>query len=133
MPVTRRFVPTVEWEDPRHLRGLRGERIALAYLTSCGWQVEAHRYRVGRHDVDLVATRRGVVAFVEVKARGSASFGSALEAIGWRKRRSIWRVAAVWRERRGRAGDSFRFDVVTVVESPGGEVVVEHVADAWRM
>ena len=43
----------------------------MAFLTSCGWQIEGHRFRLGHHDVDVVARRGPLVAFVEVKARGS--------------------------------------------------------------
>ena len=76
--------------------------------------------------------RRGpVVAFVEVKTRSSDAFGSALEAVGWRKRRAIAKVAEVWRLRHGRPGDAYRFDVVTVC-CEGSTRRVEHVADAWR-
>jgi putative endonuclease len=128
----RRFIPVEEWQDPRHQRGMAGERVALAFLTSCGWQVEAHRFRLGRHDVDLIVTRAPVVAFVEVKTRASDAFGSPLEAVNWEKRRSIARVAEVWRLRHGRPADEYRFDLVTVMRGSGG-VVVDHVEDAWRL
>ena len=127
----RRFIPVGDWRDPRHRRGLAGERLALAYLTSCGWQIEAHRFRAGRHDVDLVVRRGSLVAFVEVKTRSDETFGSPLEAIGWQKRRAITRAAEVWRLRHGRPGDEYRFDVVTVACS-GPERRVEHIVDAWR-
>lgn len=128
----RRFTPVDEWLDPRHRRGLTGERLALAYLTSCGWQIEAHRFRAGRHDIDLVARRGAVVAFVEVKTRAGDAFGSPLEAVGWRKRRAIGRAAEVWRLRHGRAGDEYRFDLVTI-GCAGSARRVEHIADAWRL
>jgi putative endonuclease len=128
----RRHIPVEEWEDPRHRRGVAGERLALAYLVSCGWLVEAHRFRLGRNDIDLIVRRGPVIAFVEVKTRVGAAFGSPLEAIGWQKRRTIARVAEVWRLRHGRAGDTYRFDVVTVVQAGEGNVI-EHVEDAWRL
>ncbi|HXE58210.1 MAG TPA: YraN family protein [Gemmatimonadales bacterium] len=129
---TRKFVPTREWEDERQLRGLAGERAAMAYLISCGWSIEAHRFRLGRHDIDLIARRGRVIAFVEVKTRRSAVFGEPVEAVGRRKREAIARVAELWRLRYGRPDDEYRFDLVAVWEAAGGGTRIEHVADAWR-
>jgi putative endonuclease len=128
----RRFVPVAEWEDPRQLLGLRGEQIAMAYLTSCGWEIEAHRFRLGKHDLDVVARRGSLVAFVEVKARSSGRFGAGGEAVGRRKRAALARVAEIWRLRFGRASDTYRFDLVEVDLSNQGSDGVEHYADAWR-
>ncbi|HEU4698129.1 MAG TPA: YraN family protein [Gemmatimonadales bacterium] len=129
----RRFRPMEEWEDPRHRAGLWGERVAMAFLTSCGWSIEAHRFRLGRHDVDVVARRGWTVAFVEVKTRRSDAFGSPFEAIGWEKRRVLARVAALWRLRHGQPGDVYRFDVIGIRRRPGQPPEVEHLADAWRL
>jgi putative endonuclease len=130
MALTRRFTPVSEWQDPRHLLGLEGERIAIGYLTACGWSLEAHRFRLGRHDVDLVIRKGSTVAFVEVKTRRSGVCGSGLEAVGWRKQRDIARVASVWVLRHGRPADEYRFDLVAV--GAGRWPAIEHVADAWR-
>lgn len=132
MSATRRFTPVAEWEDARHLLGLHGERIAIAFLTSCGWSLEAHRFRLGRHDVDLIVRKRDLVAFVEVKTRRSASCGTPLEAVSRRKQQDIARVASVWVLRQGRPGDQYRFDLLAVQDTPGGSPAVEHIPDAWR-
>ncbi len=133
MSAPRHFIPAAQWSDPRHVRGLRGERVALAFLTACGWRIEAHRFRLGRHDVDLVARRGEVIAFVEVKTRVGAAFGVAAEAVGWRKRRAIAKVAEVWRQRHGRPADVYRFDLVSVYQRPGVADSVDHIPDAWRL
>jgi len=130
---SRRFIPTREWEDARQLRGLAGERAAIAYLTSCGWSVEAHRFKLGRHDVDLVVRRGHLVAFIEVKTRRSLEYGIPAEAVGWRKRETLGRVAELWRLRHGRPGDTYRFDLVAVTDRGGGKLEVEHIPDAWRL
>jgi putative endonuclease len=133
MREARRFVPSSAWEDARQVRGLVGERVALAFLTACGWDIEAHRFRWGRHDLDLVARKGSLVAFVEVKTRRSFVCGAPLEAIGYRKRVILARLADVWRLRYGRADDLYRFDVVAVREHGTlRRYDVEHVADAWR-
>lgn len=133
MSRTRRFIPTAEWEDERQLLGLRGERIAMAFLISCGWAVEAHRFKLGRHDLDLVVRKGQSVAFVEVKTRRSGSCGTAVEAVSRRKQRDMGRVASLWILRHGRPGDEYRFDLVAVQDRGAGAPVIEHVADAWRL
>jgi putative endonuclease len=126
-------VPASEWTHRGQRTGLWGERVALAYLTACGWAIEGHRYRAGRHDIDLVARRGSLVAFIEVKTRSSGALGSPAEAVHWRKRRTLCLAAEQWRLRWGRVGDHYRFDLVTVLTSTNGEAVVEHVPDAWRV
>jgi putative endonuclease len=127
----RTFIPSREWQDARHRVGLQGELEAMAWLIASGWQVEAHRFKLGRHDVDLVIRRDHTVAFVEVKTRNSTSFGAGVEAVRWRKQRLIARVAALWVLRHGRAGDQYRFDVVDVRRAGTGWEL-EHYPDAFR-
>src|SRR5690349_21278800 len=64
-----------QWSDPRHQRGLAGEEQAIRFLQSRGWDILAHRYRVGRIEIDLIARRGALVAFIEVKARRGLAFG----------------------------------------------------------
>jgi putative endonuclease len=131
--MTRRTrLPVEAWRDPRHRLGVRGEHLAIGYLTAQGWCVLAHRFRLGRHDLDLVMRRDNLIAFVEVKTRTGIEFGAGAEAIGWRKRRTLARLAEVWRARHGRPGDLFRFDLVEVRLFPNREAEVIHLPDAWR-
>ena len=46
-----------------------GEQIAVSYLRRHGWWIRERNYRAGHHEIDVIATRWGVIAFVEVKAR----------------------------------------------------------------
>ena len=132
MSRARRFTPVSQWTSERQLLGLDGERLALAYLTACDWAVEAHRFRVGRHDADLIVRRGSLVAFVEVKTRRSGTCGSGLESVSRLKQRSIQRVAAFWALRHGREGDHYRFDLIAVDAEGEGAPRIEHVEDAWR-
>ncbi|MET0399276.1 MAG: YraN family protein [Longimicrobiaceae bacterium] len=113
--------------------GDRGEEIAARHLAERGWTVLDRNYRLGRKEIDLVARRGETVAFVEVKTRGGRGYGHPLEAITWKKRREIGQVAQAWIDRHGCNGDVYRFDAVAVLVGGGGEPVVEHVEDAWRM
>ena len=131
--MARAFIPVAEWSDARHRRGVLAELEAAAFLTACGWSVEAHRFRLGRSDIDLIVRRGGLVAFVEVKERRGPLFGGPGEAVGWRKRQRIGRVAAAWLDRHGRPGDSYRFDLVAIGRDQLGRRRIDHLADAWRM
>jgi len=124
------------WTDVRHRRGLAAEREAAEYLTACGWDILAHRFRVGRWEVDLVAQKGSLVAFIEVKARRGTAFGAPEEAVTWSKRREIVRVANAWQDRFGRPADVYRFDVVGVRLEQHGVARMQHTGDAfwagWR-
>ena len=132
MPIPNVVRPVHEWRDPRHRRGLAGELAAAKYLEAQGWQIEAHRFRFGHHDLDLIARLGGLVAFVEVKARSGAAFGSGAESVGWRKRQILTLVAELWVVRRGRPSDQYRFDVIEVTWPRGVFPHVVHIEDAWR-
>ncbi len=114
--------------------GALGERIAERWLARDGWQVVDRRWRSGRRDIDLVALRDGVVAFVEVKTRRTTWSGEPVEAVNWRKQRELTRSAQAWIDQRGAAISpapaSFRFDVVGIVASRE-RVAVRHVPGAF--
>ena len=130
MPAPHRS-PT-EWTDRRHRDGWEAELTAGRWFQSAGWRVEAHRWRMGRHDLDLIVRRADVVAFVEVKSRRSARFGGGEEAVGARKRRVLERVAWSWILASGRSGDRYRFDVLVLAGTGPGARTLRHIEDAWR-
>ncbi len=119
------------WTDPRHQAGHDAELAAAAWLEGRGWRIEAHRWRLGRNDLDLIARKADLVAFVEVKLRRTGVCGAGVEAVGRRKRQAIERVAWSWILRHGRGGDRYRFDVISLERADGGGRV-DHLEDAWR-
>lgn len=116
-----------DWKDERQRQGLAAEQQAMRYLMSRGWTMLAHRWRVGRAEIDIVARRGALVSFVEVKARRGEGFGSPLEAITGAKRRELVKAARVWIDRHGRPSDIYRFDCIAILNNK-----LQHLEDAFR-
>jgi len=125
--------PVAQWTDARHRRGYAGERLAMAHLLQSGWRIEAHRFRLGHHDVDLVARQGNLVAFIEVKTRSSLRFGHPEETVDRRKRAILRRLAELWRVRFGLPSDRYRFDLIAIEEGPDPSTSpqVRHIENAW--
>lgn len=96
--------------------GRRAEWTAAVWLTVRGYRVLVRGYRVVGGEIDIIARRGAVVAFVEVKAR--PTFEDALLAVTPSKRRRIEKAASVWLSRNGWAmTHTLRGDVV--LAAPG--------------
>jgi putative endonuclease len=115
-----------------HRFGGRAEELAAAYLVAQGWRILARNWRFHHKEVDLIAKRDGVVAFVEVKARDALGWGHPLEAITPAKRRELAIAARGWIALNGRPDESYRFDAAVVVRA-ADRVSVEYFEDAWRI
>ncbi len=74
--------------------GLRAETLAAALLRFKFYSILARRYRIREGEVDIVAQRGDVIAFVEVKAR--PTLDEAATAISFEKRRRLSRAARHW-------------------------------------
>ena len=74
--------------------GLSAESRAAAFLMAKGYRILAKRYRTPHGELDLVAKRRNLVAFVEVKAR--ATLDEAAYAVTPRQQARIINVAQAW-------------------------------------
>ena len=95
-----------------HDLGAAGEDLASAYLQSIGYRIVTRNLRGPGGEIDIVARDGETIVFVEVKARTSRRFGSALGAVDARKRARLRSVAADYLQfvaPQARA----RFDVLT--------------------
>src|SRR5687768_18461734 len=110
-----------------------GELLAAAHLEREGWDILHRNFRSGRREIDIIARRADMVAFVEVKTRAGKRAGHPLESIGLRKQTGVAEAAGSWIERFGGGLDNYRFDAVAISRAPSGGVRIEHLEDAWRM
>jgi putative endonuclease len=74
--------------------GLSAEARAAAFLMAKGYRILAKRFRTPYGEIDIVARRRNLLAFVEVKAR--ASLDDAAYAVTPRQQQRIITTAQAW-------------------------------------
>ena len=74
--------------------GLSAEARAVAWLTAKGYRILARRFRSPYGEIDIVARRRNLLAFVEVKAR--ATLDDAAWAVTPRQQARIINAAQAW-------------------------------------
>ena len=105
--------------------GRRGERIAGWWLRLGGWRILDRRVRTPAGEVDLVARKGSLVAFVEVKSRATAA---ELDwAIDQRRLARVAAAAEVLMPRFAGPGDDIRVDVILL--APGARP--RHIENAW--
>jgi putative endonuclease len=121
--------------NSRQQFGRAAEAAAARHLQRQGWVLLGRNVRIGRGELDLIARRGGVLAFVEVKARRSASCGAPEDAVDRRKRRQVARLAELWLAARPwalRGVSDVRFDVVAV-DATVAPPEVRHLQGAFTL
>ena len=93
--------------------GRRAERLAAWWLRLKGWHILAIRARTPVGEVDLVARRGKVLAFIEVKAR--ANMAQAELALDDYRLRRVLRAAEALAPRYSRDGDTIRVDAMFIM------------------
>lgn len=109
-----------------YTRGLMAEIYTMAFLVMKGYRILAWRYKTPVGEIDIVARRKDVLAFVEVKLRQDLDGG--LLAITPRMQQRITRAAGHFMAGNiGFQADFPRFDVVAV-----SGLRLRHLDNAWQ-
>lgn len=106
--------------------GRRAESIAAWWLRLKGWHILARRARTPLGEIDLIARRGAILAFIEVKARSSRDQAD-LALDDYRLRRVAAAAEAI-APRFARPGDDLRIDAMFIVPRR----LPRHMPDVWR-
>lgn len=112
--------------------GNEGEDIAAAYLESKDWLILDRNYFFEKAEVDIVATDRNYIIFIEVKSRSSTYFGRPEEFVTPQKEANIKKAAEAWVYERKMETAVVRFDVISIVQSGNEAPEITHFEDAFR-
>lgn len=107
-------------------RGRRGEYLAAAVLMLKGYSILEMRYKTPMGEIDIIARRGKMIAFIEVKARPTVE--DAINAVTYKARQRICAAGAAYLSRKRLSEFDQRYDVIAIC--PRRWPV--HIRDAWR-
>ena len=111
--------------------GRRGELIAVKFLEENGYEILETNLRTPFGEIDIVARRKSLMVFVEVKTRASSSLGPPFLSVTKTKQRHLIRNALCYLKRRGRVHSDWRIDVVSIKLNGGyGPESIELIENA---
>lgn len=116
----------------KRLLGKWGEALAAEYLRKKKYRLVAVNYYTRFGEVDIIAEKRGVLAFVEVKLRKNNDFASAREFVSPSKCDKIKMCAELWLSKNPTKSQP-RFDVIEIYAPDGmnGRADIEHIENAF--
>lgn len=96
--------------------GFFGERKAAAYLKKQGYEILERNFRCPFGEVDIIAGKGDVTAFIEVKTRTNDLYGAPNEAVD-NKRKQRYKNCARYYFANREIDCTVRFDVIEVTKS----------------
>ena len=91
------------------------EQQAAKFLEAEGYRILEQNFRCPRGEIDLIASRDGILVFVEVKYRAGMGSGAPEEAVNAAKQRRIIRAATQYLAQEGLWERTFcRFDAIAI-------------------
>jgi putative endonuclease len=110
----------------RQAIGRWGEESAVRYLSAKGYTILARNIHSAHGEIDIIASKDGLLVFVEVKARTSHAFAYPEDSVTRRKQTYLLSAAEEYLQAHPECGESYQFDVIAVEGSPGGQAQIEH-------
>ena len=111
--------------------GAAGEQAAVDWLRSNGFLIVERNWRAGRYEIDIIASRWGVLHIVEVKTRRADSLTTPEDAITEQKFRSLRRAASAYMAQH-RSQEELQFDLIAVDVFPDGTMQVRFIENAMQ-
>lgn len=110
--------------------GSKGESLVADKLQQDGYTLLAQNYTTRTGEIDVIAMKNEVIAFVEVKLRRSQYFQLS-QVIVPSKQRKIIKTAKLFIARNNFGAKSYRFDVALVEKQPTADFEITYIPNAF--
>jgi putative endonuclease len=100
--------------DHRRVTGAESEAAVAQRLHAEGFEIEARNWRCATGELDIVAVRGDLIAFVEVRSATTDFLASPANTVLFPKQARVARAADAYLRARGSTPDRIRFDVAAV-------------------
>ena len=117
----------------KDLLGRQGEDEAVRFLKSQGYRILERNLQFRFGELDIIAQKRNVIAFIEVKTRRTGVAGQPFEGVKPAKMRRIVSMAETYLRYKKLEDDNlvFRFDIISIVWPEGEPPEIQHLENAF--
>ena len=103
--------------------------MARDYLMQQGYTIVDTNWQFGHLEIDIIAIRENILAFVEVKTRSNSAVSEPQMAVNQQKQKNIIRAANAY-ILKNKYNCEARFDIISVIRNEKG-TQIEHLPDAY--
>ena len=127
-------MPLGRSNSPTHQIGAKAEDAAKAMLMQAGFTIVQTNYKSCYGEIDIIATLKQLIIFVEVKHRKIKSLVTATESITIKKQQNIIQTAQIFLQQHACYQDyDMRFDVIGSTGEQSGDSMLDWITAAFTL
>jgi len=107
-------------------KGAFGEDLAVRFLCTKGFRVLERNWTCRWGELDAVCIHNSVLVFVEVKYKSSDRYGSAFEALDYKKKKHLLKTIRYYLLRKSHLTALWRLDAVCLTGGAAGGIDIKH-------
>jgi len=110
--------------------GKAGEQIAVDWLAERGFQLISRNWKFGRYELDIIASRKGVLHFIEVKSRHDDLFGQPEDWVSWKKGKHMMSAGVAFQEKYP-VWLQIQYDILAILFTRDGKRDIFFIEDVY--
>jgi putative endonuclease len=110
--------------------GKAGEQMAAEWLEHRGFQLIFRNWKYARYEVDIIASREGILHFIEVKSRRDDLFGKPEDWVNRKKGRHLLTVGEAFQEKYP-VWKQIQYDILSIMLTTEGKPDFFFIEDVY--